>query len=203
MGRLLQFPQVLRQTRDGCGWIEHDFRTVQAQCPCAFGKVAVITDVYAHFAISRIKNGISKVARLEKEFLPEPGYLWNVVFAVLAEIFAIRIDDSRRVVMDARDVLFIDRHDNDHVELSGIFTHQLSGWPIRNGFSGVIPLCILGRAEIRTGENFLETQHLYTLFSSFGDVRDVRLYHRAAVFFHRCICVELVGHLDNAGFHYS
>src|SRR5437868_3880740 len=47
VGRLFQAPEVFRQARDSCRWIENDLSAVQTERTRAFGEVTVVTDVNA------------------------------------------------------------------------------------------------------------------------------------------------------------
>src|SRR4030095_16470356 len=89
MRGLLELPQVLRQPRDRCRWIEHDLGPVQPQQPGALREVTVVTDVDADRRVPRLEDRVSEVARLEKILLPEAGRVRDVVLAVLAEIRAV------------------------------------------------------------------------------------------------------------------
>ena len=82
-------------------WVEHDLRTVEAQRAPTLGEVAVVTDVDAHLANGGVEHGIAAGAGGEIELLPKPLGLGNVLLAVLAEIRAVGIDDSRCVEVQA------------------------------------------------------------------------------------------------------
>jgi hypothetical protein len=159
----------------------------------------LVADVEPNLAVSGVEDRITEVARLEKELLPEAGNLRDVHLAVFAEVTSVRVDHRGRVVVHAGHVLLVDRHDDDHAVLLRVLAHQLGGRAVRNGFGGLIPLGVLGRAEVRAGEDLLETQHLHALAGRLFNVGQVGFNHRLAVFLHRRVGVELVGHLNESG----
>ena len=197
MGRLLDAPQVLAQTGDGSARVEDNLRAVQAQATGAIREVAVVADVYADFAVLGIEYGVAGVAGLEEEFLPEAFDLRDMVLAVLAQVGAVGVDDGSGVVVNAGHFDFVDRDDDDHVVLLGVFAHQLGGGTVRDLLGQVVPLGILRRAEVGAGEDFLEAQHLDAFFTGFFDVGDVGVDHRLAVFFAACLGGGFVCELDD------
>src|SRR5216684_3540245 len=91
---LLEFPQIFRESRYRGGGIENNLRAVQSEDARAFGKMAVIADVHSDARIFRLKDGITLIARGEIKFFPESGmHVGDVVLAVLAQIFAVGIND--------------------------------------------------------------------------------------------------------------
>lgn len=61
--------------------------------------MSVVADVDAELAVAGLEDRICRRARLEEEFLPEAGDLWDMGLAVFAEIGAIGIDDGGGVVV--------------------------------------------------------------------------------------------------------
>src|SRR5579859_4065044 len=59
MGRLLQFPEVLRKAGNRGGWIENYLGAVQPKGAGALREVPVVADIDAHLAVLGLKNGIS------------------------------------------------------------------------------------------------------------------------------------------------
>src|SRR3954451_13249726 len=126
-GRLLEPPQVLRQPARGRRRVEHDPRAAQAQRAPALGEVPLVADVHADLADRSVEHRVAEVAGPEVELLPEALDLRDVVLAVLAEVGAVRVDHRGRVVVDARLLLLVHRHDQHHVVLVGQLAHQLRG----------------------------------------------------------------------------
>src|SRR5205807_2017907 len=99
--RLLQLPEILRQSRDRCRRIENDFGAVQPERARPFRKMPVIADVDANVGILRLEDGITEIARLEVELLPEPGSaVRDMILAILAEVPAVGVDHGGGVVVD-------------------------------------------------------------------------------------------------------
>src|SRR5262249_20593471 len=70
-------------------------------------------------------------------------------------------------------------------------------------FGEAIPLLVLRRAEVGTGEDFLETKHLHAGFARALDVRNVRFEHGGAMLLARRICIQLVCYLNKTCFNDS
>src|SRR5687768_6374272 len=174
MRRLLELPQILRQTRHRRRGVEHDLGAIESELARAFRKVAVIADVHADIRITRLEHRVAEVPGAEVELLPEPGRaVRDVVLPILAEIRAVGIDDSGGVVVDAGAVLFVEWHDDDHLVLLGDLLHEPSGRPARDGLDRVIPSCTLLGAEVRAGEDLLHAEELHAFLPRTLDQRHV------------------------------
>ena len=93
----------------------------------------------------------------------------NVVLPILAEILAVGIDYRSRVVVDAGNFLFVDRHDDNHAMRLGHFLHQAHSWTIRNSFDGFIPTRLLLRTEVRSSKHLLHAKYLHALLGGLLD----------------------------------
>ena len=92
--------------------------------------------------------------------------MWDMVFAILAEISSIGIYYRSGIIQNTSLFFFINRNNHHHIIFFGIDLHSLNGraW---NGFRTFIPGFILTRTEIRGIKNFLEAKYLYTFFACF------------------------------------
>ena len=174
MRGLLQLPEILGQSSDGGRRVEDDLSSVQSKQPGAFGEVAVIADVDADGREPRLEYGVPQVSRFEEILFPEPGRVRDVVLAVFAEIRAVGIVDGGGVVVDARLLPFVDRHDNRHAVSAGLLSHQVGGRPWHR-FCDIMPVSVLGRAEVRPVEDFLQPQNLHAAASGFFDQGEVHV----------------------------
>src|SRR6266700_6161743 len=157
MSRLLQFPQIFRETCDSGGRVEHDLRAIQSENARTFREVAVIADVHPHASIFSFENWIAEIPGSEIKLFPESRMaVRQMMLAVLAEIAAVGVDDRGRVEVDPGHLLFVDRDDNHHVMLCCNLLHQLRGRPVGYAFGHVIPTRVLLRAEIRSVKKFLQ-----------------------------------------------
>jgi hypothetical protein len=108
--RLLELPKIFAEAGDGCGRIEDDLCSVEAEAASTLGKVAVVANVDADLCEAEIEDGITEIAGAEIELLPKArrdvGY---VGLAIFAEIGAIVLDDCRGVIEDAFLFDFVDR----------------------------------------------------------------------------------------------
>ena len=85
VGRLLQAPQVFRQSRHGGRGIENNLSAIQAEGTRPFREVAVVTNIHPYLANPGCEDRVSDVARPEVELLPEPGrQMGDMCLAVLA-----------------------------------------------------------------------------------------------------------------------
>src|SRR3546814_15760007 len=101
--------------------------TGQRQRAPALREVAVVADVDAEPAVGGVEHRPAGVAGLEEELLVEAGDLRDVGLAVLAEVAAVGVDHRAGVVVDAGDVLLVDRHHDDHRVLLRIILHKADG----------------------------------------------------------------------------
>src|SRR3954467_3098076 len=140
--------------------------------------MAVVANVNADLSRGGIEDRITEVARPEVELFPEPwSHVRDVVLAVLAEVLAVRIDHRGRVVVDAGDLLFINRHHHHHAVLLRDRLHGLNSGAVRNPLDHVVPERLLLGAKVRTVEQILEAQHLYAAASGFIDQRQMLVEH--------------------------
>src|SRR4051812_13194167 len=140
--------------------------------------MAVVTNVNADLSRGGIEDRISEVAWPEIELLPETwSHVRDVVLAVLAQVLAVRIDHRGRVVVDAGDLLFINRDHHHHAMPLRDRLHGLNSGAIRNPLDHVVPARLLLGAKVRTVEQFLEAQHLYAPASGFIDQRQMLVEH--------------------------
>src|SRR5918993_762398 len=178
--RLLQLPEILGESRDRGRWIQHDLRAVQPEDAGAFGKVTVVADVDADASGGGVEHRVSEIARAEVELLPESWrHVGNMVLAVLAEIPAVRVDDRRRVVVDAGHLFFINRHHHDHAVLLRDLLHQADRRTIRDSFDHLVPAALLLGAEIGPVEELLQAQELHAAAPCLLDERHVLVDHAA------------------------
>src|SRR5207302_5445163 len=126
VGRLLQLPEIPRERLDSRGWIENQFRPLQAQLPRWFREMPVVADQQAHPADRGVPDRVAEVTRLEIELFPEA---WpdvrDVRLTVLADHRPVVFDHDRRVVVDAGWRLFVERHHQHHL----VFFRQLLHTP--------------------------------------------------------------------------
>src|SRR5687767_4140039 len=136
----------------------------------------VVTDVDADARERGIEARVTKISGPEVKLLPETRiYVRNVVLAIFAEILTVGVDHRRSVVVNAGDLLLVNRNDNHHAVYLGNFLHQPHGWTIRNSFHSFIPSRLLFGTEVRRGENFLHADDLHALLR--------RLLEKLQVFF--------------------
>ena len=122
----------------------------------------------------------------------------NVVLAVLPEQRAVRVDHGSRVVVHARHLALVDRHDDGHLVLLREPLHQRDRRP-RDRLGDVTPAGVLTGAEVRAVEHFLETQDLDASLAGFLDERQMLLEHGLGDLRDgRVGIVERVGHLNQA-----
>src|SRR5215470_6421578 len=136
----------------------------------------VVTNVHTDAGVTRIKDGVSSVARCEIEFFPEAWVaVGNVVLAIFAQEAAIRVNDRGGVVVDPRHFDFVDGNDERHLMFFRQFLHQGDGWTVRDALRQLVPPSFLLRAKIRAVKEFLESENLYFFL---GGVRNQRLVLR-------------------------
>ena len=170
MRGLLEFPQILAQSCDGCRRIEYDFRSVQSESSRALGEVPIVADVDADIGELRLEDGITQIPGFEIKLLPESRRaMRNVMLPIFPEVLAVGIDDGRRVVIDALDVLFVNRNDDRHAVFPGGLAHELNRGTVGNFLDHAVPARRLLCTEVRTGEDFLHAQDLCALSRSLID----------------------------------
>src|SRR5579864_1686404 len=85
MCRLLQLPQVFRESGYRSRRIKHNFRSVQPQDPGSLGEMPVIADVNADPCKLGLKDAIAEIAGSEIKLLPKSWmHVGDVMFAVFA-----------------------------------------------------------------------------------------------------------------------
>src|SRR6185369_6085494 len=151
--------------------IEYDLSAIQTEGACAFREMTVVTDVDADARKRGVKTRVTEIAGAEVKLLPEAGiHVWNVVLAILAEIFSVGVDHGGGVVIDAGQLFFVDRHDDDHAVLFRDFLHQPYGWTVGNTLDCFIPARLLFRTKIRSREDLLHAENLHALLRGVFDV---------------------------------
>ena len=155
--------------------------------------MTVVANVDTELEIGGFKDRPSGVTGFEEKLFIKAGInLWNMRLAILAEVFAVCVNNCCRVVVNASHVFLVDRNNDDHVVLLRILLHQLRGVAVRDFLSGGIPFSILARTEIRLRKDFLETQDLHALFPGIFDVGNVCFDHAIPNFvgLHRTVALE-------------
>src|SRR5579863_519009 len=180
-GRLLELPEVLREAAARRRGVKDDARPAKAKSTPTLGEMAVVTDVDPDRTDGGLKDRIAEVARPEVVLLPKPGYLRDVVLSVLAEVGAVGINDKGGVVEDSRHLFFVDRDDEDHVQLFGELAHQLRRRAGRHRLRVREVLGVLHLAAVRAVEELLETEDLGALRRGIFRHRDARFDHRLLV----------------------
>src|ERR1700756_4688074 len=99
----------------------------------------VITDVNANTRILGFENWISQIAGCEVKLLPEPGMaVRDVVFAILSQIAAIRIDYSCCIEINPWHLFFVHWYHNRHAVFRRDLLHELSGGPFGNALGKLV-----------------------------------------------------------------
>src|SRR5918994_1948118 len=178
--RLLDLPQPLRQSGLGRVGVEHDLCAVQPQLAPALGEVPVVADVDPDRPDRGPEHRITQVPGPEVELLPELLQVGQVVLAVLAEDGAVGVHHHRGVVVDAGDVLLVDRQDHDHRQLGGQRREPLHDRPVCR-LRQVVVLGVLGDAEVRPVEQLLEADDLGALSLGVPGELLVLVQHRGDV----------------------
>src|SRR6266545_371477 len=178
--RLLELPEVGGQPSVGRRRVEDDLGPVETEGAPALGEVAVVADVDTDLADGGVEDGKAEVAGAEVELLPEALYLRDVVFAVLAEVAPIGVDEGRGVVEHAGLLLFVHRQYEDHPELGGEPLEALRGGP-RDRLGVLVVRGVLDLAEVRAIEQLLEADDLGALSRRLAGVLLVGLDHRLLV----------------------
>src|ERR1041385_50504 len=170
----------------------------------AFRKVPVIADVNSNARVLGLERGIAGVTGSEVKLFPEArGHLWDVVLAILAQVFAVSIDHRSRIVVEACHLFLIDRDHDHHAVFGCDFLHQLDCGAVRDRLSQLIPAGALLRAEIRAVKNFLKAQHLDLLFRRLFNQLQVFFNHGFFDLFERLVRAQHVAGLDQAAAHNS
>src|SRR3954447_7384118 len=148
-GGLLDAPDVLAEAAVRGRGVEHDLGAVQAERPPAFGEVAVVADVHADLADCGLEDRVTAITGTEVELLPEALGLRDVLFAELAEVLAVGVDDRRGVVIDAGLLMLVHRQHHHHPELLGDARELLRRRPVRDQLRVAVVLGVLHLAEVR------------------------------------------------------
>src|SRR5206468_2766139 len=132
---------------------------------------------------------------------PEAGRdVRDMILAILAEVFSVGINHGGGVVIDACNLFFIDRHDDDHAMLLRNILKQFDGWAVRYFLDRIVPARLLLGAEVRSVEDLLHAENLHTLTSSVLNHFQVLINIRALDLLNRSICRRNVGGLDKSAF---
>src|ERR1700721_1649218 len=125
--------------------------------------MAVVANINADSRKFRIEDNVSGVARREIKLLPESrSNLWNVVLAVLPQIFAVRVDYSRGVEEEADHPPLIQKNHN-HPLVFGQLFHALGGRTVGNRLGELVPSDLLLSAKVRAVEKLLEAKNFSLL----------------------------------------
>ena len=204
MRRLLELPEIFGEPGHGGRGIEHDLGAVQPQLARPLGEVAVVADVDADLRVLGLEGRISEVAGAEVELLEEAGVaLRDVHLAELAEVRAVRVDDGRRVVVDAGQVFLIHRHDEDDAVLLRQARHELRRRAARDWLSHGVPMSLLFGAEVRAIKELLQADDLAALARGLFDERHVFVNHRLLDRLERRRALVCDARLDQSAPNYS
>src|SRR5579862_5501472 len=161
VNRLLEFPQILRESGNSRRRIEYDLRAIQAEDSRAFREVTVIANINADSRVLCFKHWIAEIAGCEIKLLPKSGMtMRNVVLAIFAKIPAVGVDYRSCIEIHARHLFFVDGNHNHHAMFRGDFLHQLSRRPVGHALREFVPTCVLLRTKIRPVEKFLQAKDL-------------------------------------------
>src|ERR1017187_5755796 len=163
-GRLLQFPQILAQTRRCRARVEHDLRAIESEQPPALGKMSVVANIHADLADRCLEYRIAEIAGLEVKLLPETGFaVRDVALAIFAEKFAVGVNDRRRIVIRARGLFLVNGGNDYHAVLLCVLLHQFHRRTAGDPLCWLVPFKLLLAAEIRAVEDFLHAKPLHAL----------------------------------------
>ena len=81
----------------------------------------------------------------------------DVHLAELAEVPAVGVDDSRRVVINAGEIFLVHRHDQHDVVLPSNVAHEPRRRTVRHLLGQLIPSRFLLGTEVRTVKQLLQT----------------------------------------------
>src|SRR5262245_47393451 len=181
MGRLFEFPEIFAQAGDGCRRIKYDFGAIQTERARALREVAVVAYVHANVGELRLEDRIAEIARSEIKLLPKTGStVWDVVLAIFAQVFPVRIDYGSGVVIDALQVLLVYGDDQRHAVFLCDLTHHLYRWAVGDFLHHAVPSWRLLGTEIGAGKNLLHAQDLCTSRGSLVDELQM-LFYRVAL----------------------
>ena len=102
----------------------------------------------------------------------------DVHLAKLAEVAAVGVDHGGRVVIDARQVFFVNRHDQHDLVLPGELGHQLGRGTVGHALGQLVPPRLLLGAKVGTVKQLLQADDLRPLLGGLGDQGDVLVDHR-------------------------
>ncbi len=139
--------------------------------------MAVVANVDADLANGGVKHGKVVVAWTEVELLPEATDVRDVMLAVLAEIRAVRVDDSCRVVKESCHLALVHREHHDQPEFFGECLEPLGGWSVWDCLRVVVVLDVLNLAEIWSVEQLLETDDLGSIGCGLSSIFLMELDH--------------------------
>ncbi len=122
--------------------------------------MAVVADVHAHLADGGVEHRVATVAGREVELLPEALGVRDVLFAVLAQVLPIGIDDSRRVVVQAGAHNLVHRQHQHNARFASDALEALGGGAVGDLLGVVVVLGLLHLTEVGTVEELLEAHHL-------------------------------------------
>src|SRR5450432_2124284 len=188
---------MFAQPGHGCRRIEDDLRAVQPQRPRAFREVPIVANIHPDFDEAQIEHRIPEVPGPEIELLPETRrHVRNVRFAVLPKVSAVIVDHRGRVVIYARLLHLVNRHDDRHAMFPGQILHQLYGGPVRDTLREIVPAGSLLRAEVRPVKNLLQATDLRPGIGGLLDIGHVLVDHGRLGGFERSVRRRRIRSLD-------
>jgi hypothetical protein len=154
---------------------------VQPEQAAALREVPVVADVDADRRVARLEHGITEVAGLEVELLPERGQaMGDVVLAVFTHVASVRVEDGGRVVVHALGLFLVDRDHHHHRVFLRDLLHEADGRAVGHLFRELVPAGILLRREVGAVEQLLQAEDLDAASGGLVDEADVFGDHRLA-----------------------
>src|SRR5260221_8319609 len=164
----------------------------------------VVANINADPGKGGIEAGVAEISRPKIELLPEArSYVGDMRFSILAEVFAVGVDNCGRIVINAGLLFLVDWHDQNHAVLFRHVLHKLDRRTVRDLFDSLVPTRLLFGAEVRRGKDLLEAKHLHTLPRSVLDQLHLVVYICLPNFRYRSIGRCHIVCLDKAAFDYS
>src|SRR5947207_242539 len=110
------------------GGVEEDFSALERRKSCAFGIPLIPANQHADLSVLGLPASEARVTRREVEFLVIKRIVRDVHLAVDALERSVRIDDRRRIVVEAARALLKERGDDDRVVLFGDLAEGIGAW---------------------------------------------------------------------------
>mmetsp|Transcript_11077 Transcript_11077/g.16184 ORF Transcript_11077/g.16184 Transcript_11077/m.16184 type:complete len:308 (-) Transcript_11077:189-1112(-) len=198
----LDRPHRLTERSDGCGRVEHDFSSVQAEPHPVERVVTTVADVDGDFAKSSVEHWPSSVTLHVVGRLVEVADAGNVVLAVLSNDVAL-VANYNSSVPDGTavgKVAFQNGADDDHVVLRCQLAQELGGATSLGALRKAGPRKLLACAEgKRHRPCLLEAEHVSARGGSRLDKLFMTVFQCLVLLFDGCIgrCVDFVlGHTE-------